>query len=82
MADRCPRCFRPIQTDRDWMEGTMPAGACRQTGGVECESIRDYRVRDVINRARMVIHDWRHQHPVGAAVLELEAALRALDGEG
>jgi hypothetical protein len=45
MADRCLRCGRPQQSDRDWMERTMPAGACRATGDAECEEVRDERYR-------------------------------------
>jgi hypothetical protein len=81
MADRCLRCGRPIQSDLDWMERTMPAGACRQTGGVECEEARDerYRRMERVCEAARAAALW-----VGPErdVLRLRAALRALDGEG
>lgn len=53
MADKCLRCGRPQQSDLNWMERTMPAGACRATGSAECEARcgERYRLMERIVRA-------------------------------
>jgi hypothetical protein len=85
MADRCPRCHRPIQSDRDWMERTMPPGACRATGDAECEAARDERVRRMERvccaAARVASDGGAVTDGCGCEWCDLLAALRALDGD-
>jgi hypothetical protein len=83
MPDRCLRCHRPIQSDLDWMERTMPAGACRATGDAECEARRGerYRLMERIVRAAsdyLLVPETYYRQELARAL----ADLTALDGEG
>jgi hypothetical protein len=87
MPSPCPLCTRPAISDAAfWHGGPVPPGACPQQGGSNCSDHAEERVRlmgRVVEAARRVTACTRvHERPCWDRLVSLDAALRALDGEG